>query len=71
MGADRRRYCRGKTIAELNVVHDNRLFKDIFSRSPNRMLITTMGNNGILLEPMRDMFQRKYFDLSNAGGVQE
>ena len=34
------------------------LLKDIFSRDPNRMYVTTMGKSDALVEPIKDVVQR-------------
>ena len=41
---------KGKTISSLTVVDGDRLLKDLVSRSPNRMHITTLGGDSVLLD---------------------
>ena len=40
----------GKTISSLTVIDGDRLIKDMVSRDPNRMHITTRGCDGVLLK---------------------
>ena len=53
---------KGKTISSLTVVDGDRLLKDLVSRDPNRMHITTLGGETILLDPIKTVVQRRCFD---------
>ena len=51
---------KGKTISFL-VIDGDWLIKDMVSRDPNRMHITTLGE-GVLLDPIKTVIQRRCFD---------
>ena len=53
---------KGKTISSLTVVDGDRILKDLFSRDPNRMHITTLGGGSVLLDPIKTVVQRRCFD---------
>ena len=53
---------KGKTISSLTVIDGDRLLKDLVSRDPNRMHITTLGGEGVLLDPIKSVVQRRCFD---------
>ena len=56
---------RGKAISvesSLTVIDGDRLNKNMASRDPNRMNITTLGGDEVLLEPIKNMVQRRCFD---------
>ena len=53
---------KGKTISSLTVIDGDRLIKDMVSRDPNRMHITTLGGESVLLEPIKAVVQRRCFD---------
>ena len=56
---------RGKAISvesSLTVIDGDRLNKNMASRDPNRMNITTLGGDEVLLDPIKNMVQRRCFD---------
>ena len=53
---------KGKTISSLTVVDGDRILKDLISRDPNRMHITTLGGESVLLDPIKTVVQRRCFD---------
>ena len=52
-----------KTISNtLTGVDGNRLIKDMVSTDPTKMHSTALGGNGVLLNPIKNVVQRRCFD---------